>query len=67
VSVTLGRDGEHAIGCVGIVLALAIGFAGMWWSASCEAAAYERVTGIKVSTWDALFLELRVDGSGGKK
>jgi hypothetical protein len=45
-----------------LVLAFSAGTA--WFSASQEAAAYKRVTGIEVSTWDALFLELRVDGSG---
>jgi hypothetical protein len=36
-------------------------------SAYYEADAYNRVTGANVSTWDALFLELRVDGHPGKK
>lgn len=30
------------------------------WSANMKAAAYERVTGKKVSAWDAMFLDLRV-------
>lgn len=30
--------------------------------ASLEAAAYNRATGSQVSTWDALWLELRVEG-----
>lgn len=38
-----------------------------WIAASMEADAYNRVTGANVSTWDALFLELRVDGQAGKK
>jgi len=29
---------------------------------SIEASAYERVAGIEVSTWEAMWLELRVDG-----
>lgn len=44
------------LGAVAIALSL-------WWGAAwLEARAYERVTGKTVSTWDALFLELRVDG-----
>ena len=31
-----------------------------WWVAGQEANAYHRATGKKVSQWDALFLELRV-------
>lgn len=31
-----------------------------------EAAAYTRVTGHEVSTWDAMFLQLRVDGAPRK-
>ena len=60
----LTNDGEIVAGVVTFVAccALAIGFA--WAGAAQEAAAYERVTGVKVSTWDALWLELRVDGSG---
>lgn len=42
--------------------ALIIGMAAL--KASLKASAYERVTGRKVSTWDAMWLELRVtDGS----
>jgi len=34
-----------------------------WWSAGQEASAYFRATGKVVSQWDAMFLELRVQGS----
>lgn len=34
-----------------------------YFEASMEAAAFERVTGKKVSAWDAMFIELRVDES----
>ncbi len=44
---------------VAILLFLALG--GSWVVRSYfEARAYERVTGKSVSTWDAMFLELRV-------
>ena len=34
---------------------------GVWvLKSSCEASSYNRVTGSNVSTWDAMFLELRV-------
>lgn len=42
-----------------VSIAIAIGF---WiFSASLEAQAYNRITGKNVSTWDAMFVELRVD------
>jgi hypothetical protein len=41
-----------------VVVILAAGFG--WFHASMEAAAYESVTGKQVSTWDAMFLVLRV-------
>lgn len=53
----------------GIILALSIVFIAIlsYVSASMEAAAYNRITGENVSTWDAMFVELRVDSSPKKK
>lgn len=50
-------------GFVAMVVCLAI-LLGCWvfYSAN-EAAAYERITGKKVSTWDAMFVELRIQES----
>ena len=57
---------EAAMVAVALVaLSAVIGW--QWIAASYEADAYNRVTGANVSTWDALFLELRVDGQAGKK
>lgn len=63
MSATLSKDGEVAIGCGASVLVAVLCACFAWWAASQEAAAYERATGKRVSTWDALFLELRVEGS----
>lgn len=41
-----------------LMISIPLGFA--WGSAYYEAQAYYRVTGKKVSTWDAIFLDLRV-------
>lgn len=52
----------HIIG----YLALFIGIIGLFWvlPASIEARAYNRVTGSDVTTWEAMFLRLRVDCRG---
>lgn len=43
------------------IITVAAVFFGAWFiQAHFESAAYERVTGKKVSTWDAMWLELRV-------
>ena len=41
----------------------AVLLAGVLWVAfsSCEASVFNRITGRNVTTWDAMFLELRVD------
>lgn len=44
------------------VIALIFTFGGTYVSSYFEARAYERVTGKQVSTWDAMFLKLRVEG-----
>ena len=45
------------VGCI-LVIAAAIG---LWVFASAmEARAYERITGKRVSTWDAMWVDLRV-------
>jgi hypothetical protein len=43
--------------CAGIVVLL---LAGWIISSSCEASAYRRLTGKQVTTYDAMFLDLRV-------
>lgn len=58
------RDAENLLtvaGCVGVVLLL-IGVA--WAQAHFEAAAFNNATGKNVSTWDALWIDLRVQGEG---
>ena len=54
-------DGElkAIIGIVVAVLVLFIGLA--WFSASVEAKTYNRITGSDVTTWEAMWIELRVD------
>jgi len=47
---------------VASVLVLTIPAALKVGSSHYEAKAYKKVTGIEVSTWDAMFLRLRVDG-----
>lgn len=44
-----------------MIVLVAVGFF-LYWRAEQRAAAFERVTGQHVSTWDTLFLELRVEG-----
>jgi len=55
-------DSLRHLGCT-VLLAAGVLLAalGVWAGSSYfEAAAYERVTGQKVSTWDAMWVELRV-------
>lgn len=49
-------------GIVAVLMAVLCVCALLLWVArsSCEASAYNHVTGKNVSTWDAMFLELRV-------
>lgn len=49
------------IGAGIIVTAIAIALSIVVFSAKQEAEAYNRITGKNVSTWDAIFVELRVD------
>lgn len=47
--------------CSAFLLGLVVFYGGWWVFASyCEASAYNRITGSNVSTWDAMFVELRV-------
>ena len=49
-----------------VVSACIVGFIAFWAIASSfEAAAFNRVTGKNVSTWDAMWVELRVQDSAG--
>lgn len=51
---------ELAIKSVGALVLIAL-LVGVWVFASwCEAAAFNRITGKSVSTWDAMFVTLRV-------
>jgi len=53
--------GRMALGMLGFVLLALLGAGGLWVGYShFEARSFERVTGTQVSTWDAMFLELRV-------
>jgi hypothetical protein len=50
------------LNCIGIVLFGALLAAWLWFSASHEAAAFNRLTtGPSVTTWDAVWLDLRVE------
>ena len=55
---------NEPIGVYVLIIGGAIGFMlGLWWVAAyMEASTYNRVTGANVSTWDALWIELRVQG-----
>lgn len=56
---------DAATGCLAVVGGLTlIGafIAVVLFAATMEARAYNRVTGIEVTTWEAVRLELRVDG-----
>lgn len=54
------RDDSFGPTVLAIVIALVL-VVGVWvLSSAFEAAAYRRVTGKQVSTWDAMFLDLRV-------
>jgi hypothetical protein len=49
------------IGFIAVLLAV-------WWGKSTmEAAAYNRITGSDVSTWDAMWVELRVQDGPARK
>jgi VIT1/CCC1 family predicted Fe2+/Mn2+ transporter len=49
------------IGGVIPVAGMLLLFASFWWVASyVEASAYNRITGSDVTTWEAMFVELRV-------
>lgn len=52
-------DEIKSAGCVALA-ALALAFLIAYGCAVMEARAYYRVTGVKVSAWDAMFIELRV-------
>ena len=55
------NDIQHGCALAAIVaVMLAFVFAVAYIRSSFEAAAYKRVTGKDVTTWDAMFLDLRV-------
>jgi len=57
----------HYSEVVGPILIMLVIFVAMGcfhvWRSHEEAKAYKRITGKEVSTWDAIFVELRVDSS----
>lgn len=58
---------EWIIWTVGILLIVAF-LIGMWvFTSSMEAGAYNRATGSDVSTWDAMWIELRVQAEPKRK
>jgi hypothetical protein len=67
---TIGPS-SRGVGEIGVAILLALivgGLAlGIWIFASAmEARAYNRVTGANVSTWEAMWVELRVQGAPEK-
>lgn len=59
------NDEVVGIGCtLVLLLALLVGSFGWWIARSAlEASSYNRVTNSNVSTWDAMWIELRVEGN----
>lgn len=53
---------EATLGIAALVAILAFTAGGLWVKSHFEAAAYNRITGANVSTWEAMFVQLRVDG-----
>lgn len=51
-----------------IICAFFVAFSLVWWvvASSIEASSFNRATNSNVSTWDAMFLELRVQGEPEK-
>ncbi len=55
------RQVEVVVACVIAAVAFLAFVVGIpWFCASMEARAYNRVTGAEVTTWDAVWLDLRV-------
>lgn len=53
---------ETVLGLMAVLLAFAVMFTAVWIKSSYEAAAFNRLTtGPKVTVWDAVFLDLRVE------
>lgn len=53
---------EWQVVVVLIIAVLILTGAALWFTAYYEAKAYNRITGSKVTTWEAVFVELRVIG-----
>lgn len=53
---------EPGLGCIVAMFVAIVVVCVSWWvfRSSMEAAAYNRATGSNVSTWDAMWIELRV-------
>jgi hypothetical protein len=56
-------DEEWKIGCPLAALAVLLILAGGWIGACQEAKTYNKITGADVTTWDALWVELRIQES----
>ena len=57
----MSEKGEMIFGGLLIVLVFAFLIAFKFWSASQEAQSYRKFCDRPVTTWDALFLDLRID------
>lgn len=56
----------RAIGCLAVIAAVifaVIVYALVWFPAQMESRTYNRLTGAETTTWDALWVELRVQDS----
>lgn len=58
---------DHPVGASIITAAFLAALTSVLWVVPSyfEARAFERATGKSVSTWDAMFVQLRVEGSAG--
>lgn len=63
MSARLGEGGETLFMFASVVVMLALAMGAGWWRAGQKADAYYRATGVRVDQWDAMFLDLRVDGA----
>jgi hypothetical protein len=55
------RTSAGDLGCFGVCVMVAIAILGWIVDASIRAQAFNSATGKHVTTWDAMFIELRVD------
>ncbi len=60
----MSKDAEKFLTVAGTVAAIALLAGFVWAQAHFEAAAFNNATGKNVSTWDAIWIDLRVQGEG---